>query len=164
MQFSAGYSGYEGTFIAWSYSTVNLLGTGESLELMAQYGKRIKNYSFSFTVLRVRPAGQSRVHDLRPLYVLSRPLYPKVPGSQSKHRVQGEWVLRSSVTYGYENIAVGPTSGEEDASAGGYYNPYYYGGTYGYGDYRVASLSTALYRSTVDSPWRRQAVLGTGGF
>ncbi len=42
MQFSAGYSGYEGTFIAGSYSTVNLLGTGESLELMAQYGKRIR--------------------------------------------------------------------------------------------------------------------------
>ncbi len=32
IQFTAGYSGYEGTFVALSYSTVNFLGAGENLE------------------------------------------------------------------------------------------------------------------------------------
>ena len=32
------------------------------------------------------------------------------------------------------------------------YNPYYYGGYYGFGNYFVGSLSTAIYRSTIDSP------------
>ena len=49
IQFTAGYSGYEGTFVAISYSTVNFLGAGENLEITAQYGKRIRNYSFGFT-------------------------------------------------------------------------------------------------------------------
>ena len=37
IQFTAGYSGYEGTFVAFSYSTVNFLGAGEKLELMTQF-------------------------------------------------------------------------------------------------------------------------------
>jgi len=49
IQFSAGYSGYEGTFIALSYSTVNFLGAGEKLEMMLQHGRRIKNYMFGFS-------------------------------------------------------------------------------------------------------------------
>jgi len=49
IQFTAGYSGYQGTFVALSYSTVNFLGAGEKLQLSLQYGKRIKNYSFGFT-------------------------------------------------------------------------------------------------------------------
>ena len=49
IQFNAGYSGYEGTFIGLSYSTVNFLGAGEQLNLMLQHGKRVKNYQFGFT-------------------------------------------------------------------------------------------------------------------
>ncbi len=49
IQFTAGYSGYEGTFVAAGYQTVNFLGAGETLDITAQYGKRIRNYSFGFT-------------------------------------------------------------------------------------------------------------------
>jgi len=49
IQFTAGYSGYEGTFVAFSYSTVNFLGSGETLDLTLQHGKRVKNYSFSMS-------------------------------------------------------------------------------------------------------------------
>jgi outer membrane protein insertion porin family len=153
LQFSAGYSGYEGTFIAGSYSTVNLLGTGESLELMAQYGKRVKNYSIGFTEPYAFELPVSLGFTIYNRYVY----YPYLYTQQSLganfsvgFRVKGFW--RSNVTYGYENIDVGPTSSEDDATAGAYYNPYYYGGSYGYGKYHVGSLSTALYRNTVDSP------------
>jgi outer membrane protein insertion porin family len=153
LQFSAGYSGYEGTFILGSYSTVNLLGTGESLELMAQYGKRIKNYSLSFTEPYVLDLPVSAGFMIFNRYVY----YPYLFTQQSRgvnfnfgFRVKGFW--RANVTYGYEYIDVGPKSGDDDTKAGAYYNPYYYGGSYGYGEYHVGSLSTALFRNTVDSP------------
>jgi outer membrane protein insertion porin family len=49
IQFTAGYSGYEGYFVALSYETVNFLGAGENLSLTLQTGKRVRNYSFGFT-------------------------------------------------------------------------------------------------------------------
>ncbi len=49
IQFTAGYSGYEGTFVAFTYSTVNFLGGGETLDLTLQHGKRVKNYSFGMS-------------------------------------------------------------------------------------------------------------------
>jgi outer membrane protein insertion porin family len=152
IQFSAGYSGYEGTFISLSYSTVNFLGMGENLEVMAQYGKRVKNYLFSFT----EP------------YFLDLPLnvglsvynryyyYPGLFSQQARginynfgFRIKGFW--RSTLTYGFEYLDIGaaPVEDEEESVS---YNPYYYAGTYGYGNYYVGSLSTVIYRSTVDSP------------
>jgi outer membrane protein insertion porin family len=153
VQFSAGYSGYEGTFIAGSYSTVNLLGAGESLELMAQYGKRVKNYSFGFTEPYAFDLPVSLGFSVFNRYVYYPYLYTqKSRGANvsSGFRVKGFW--RSNVTYGYEFIDVGPTSSAEDESSVGYYNPYYYGGAYGYGEYHVGSVSTTFYRSTIDSP------------
>jgi outer membrane protein insertion porin family len=35
--------------VAFSYSTVNFLGGGETLDLTLQQGKRVKNYSFGLT-------------------------------------------------------------------------------------------------------------------
>jgi len=152
IQFSAGYSGYEGAFISMSYSTVNFLGMGENLEVMAQYGKRVKNYLFSFT----EP------------YFLDLPLnvglsmynryfyYPGLYSQQSRginynfgFRIKGFW--KSNLTYGFEYLDIGAAP-EEDEEETYVYNPYYYGGTYGYGNYYVGSLSTVIYRSTVDSP------------
>ncbi|MDH7511479.1 MAG: outer membrane protein assembly factor BamA [Clostridiales bacterium] len=152
IQFSAGYSGYEGAFISMSYSTVNFLGMGENLEVMAQYGKRIKNYLFSYT--------QPYVFD-RPLNaglsVYNRYFY--YPGLYSQEarginynlafRIKGFW--RSTLTYGFEYLDIGAAPAEDDEETI-VYNPYYYGGTYGYGNYYVGSLSTSIYRSTVNSP------------
>ena len=151
IQFSAGYSGYEGAFVSLSYSTVNFLGMGENLEVMAQYGKRIKNYLFSFT--------EPYVFDL-PLNlgfsVYNRySYYPGLFTQQSRginynagFRIKGFW--RANLTYGFEYVDVGEAAVEDEDDSN--YTPYYYGGTYGYGNYYVGSLSTSIYRNTVDSP------------
>ena len=150
IQFSAGTSGYEGTFIMGSYSTVNLLGTGESMEVMAQYGKRTKNYMFSFTepyVLNLPLSAGFRVYD-RSIY------YPSLYSQQTRgisfdfgFRILGFW--RANLTYGFEylNLDSAPIDSEEGVSSA-----YDFGGLYGYGEYYVGSLSPMLYRSTVDSP------------
>jgi outer membrane protein insertion porin family len=152
LQFSAGYSGYEGTFIAGEYSTVNLLGTGESLQLMAQYGKRIKNYSLGFTEPYVLDMPVSAGFTIYNRYIY----YPYLFSQQSRgmnvtlgFRVRGFW--RTNLTYGFEYLDVGPATDEGSATSS-YFNPYYYGGIYGYGKYHVGSLTTSLFRNTVDSP------------
>jgi outer membrane protein insertion porin family len=161
IQFTAGYSGYDGTFVALSYSTVNFLGAGETLELGVQYGKRVKNYSFGFS--------EPYVFDL-PLTlgfnVYSR--YNAYPGLfdqkskgidlQASARVFGYW--RTGLVYSLQYLEMfEPTVEYND-----YYNPYYgygggmggympyYYGSYGYGKYNMSSITPTFYRSTIDSP------------
>ncbi len=145
IQFTAGYSGYEGTFVAFSYSTVNFLGAGETLEFMVQTGKRVKNYSFGFT----EP------------YFLDQPItigfnifdrkidYPYLYNQKSKGidltlgaRLVEYW--RANVTYSYQNVDVTVPAD----------SPYqgYYGSMFGIGKYNISSIEPLLYRSTVDSP------------
>ncbi len=152
VQFSAGYSGYDGSYVSLSYSTVNLLGTGEQLNLMAQYGKRIKNYSLGYTqpyVFELPLSAGFNVSDRS-----SR--YPNLFDQESRgidlnlsFRVRGFWM--TNLTYGFEYLNLKAASTSDD-SASSYYNPYYYGGTYGYGHYYVGSLTTSVFRNTVDSP------------
>ena len=159
VQFTAGYSGYEGTFVAMSYSTVNFLGAGETLELGVQYGKRVKNYSFGFS--------EPYVFDL-PLTlgfnVYNR--FNKYPGLfdqksrgidlQASARVLGYW--RTGLVYSLQYLEMFEPSIEYDAyynpyyGYGGYTNPYYYYGSYGYGKYNMSSITPTIYRSTIDSP------------
>ncbi len=162
IQFTTGYSGYEGTFVALSYSTVNFLGAGETLELGVQYGKRVKNYSFGFS--------EPYVFDL-PLTlgfnIYSR--FNKYPGLfdqksrgvdlQASARVFGYW--RTGLVYSLQYLEMFEPSIEYSA----YYNPYYgyggglggmispyYYGSFGYGKYNMSSITPTLYRSTIDSP------------
>jgi outer membrane protein insertion porin family len=154
IQFSAGYSGYEGTFISGGYSTVNLLGMGESLDLSAQYGKRVKNYSLGFTepYFLDLPVSIGATIFNRSIY------YPGYYSQESRGvnytvgtRIIG--YLMTSVTYGFEYMNVGAAATDSsDSETASYYNPNYGGGTYGYGHYYVGSLTTSLYRNTVDSP------------
>ncbi len=145
IQFTAGYSGYEGTFVALSYSTVNFLGAGETLEFMIQQGKRIKNYSFGFTepYLFDQPITLGfNIYD-------RRINYPYLYNQKSKGidltlgaRIMGYW--RANVTYSYQNVNVSVPE-----------NSYYYGyysSMYGIGKYNMSSIEPLLYRSTVDSP------------
>ncbi|MFA9453067.1 MAG: outer membrane protein assembly factor BamA [Candidatus Aminicenantaceae bacterium] len=161
IQFSAGYSGYQGTFVSVSYSTVNFLGAGEKLEAAIQYGKLIKNYSFGFTepYLFDLPINLGfRVHDQSMTYVglfnrRSRGVSVNFGG-----RIRG--YVRGSLVYSYENLNVT----EYDGSGGDpYYNPYsnpygsgssgYYGNPYySYGKYNISSITPSIYRNTVDSP------------
>ncbi len=157
IQFTAGYSGYEGTFVALSYSTVNFLGAGETLELGVQYGKRVKNYSFGFS--------EPYVFDL-PLTlgfnIYSRfNKYPSLFDQKSRGidlqanaRIFG--YLRAGLVYSLQYLEMF----EPSISYDDYYNPYYgygsyspyYYGSYGYGKYNLSSITPTLYRSTIDSP------------
>ena len=141
VQFSAGYSGYEGTFVAFSYSTVNFLGAGETLEFSVQRGKLVKNYSFGFT----EP------------YIFDKPItagfnvfkrdtsYPwyiyKAKGIEltTGMRVSGYW--RANLSYSYQNVFSQVPAGS------GTSNNYY-----GTGKYNESSITPMLFRSTIDSP------------
>jgi outer membrane protein insertion porin family len=47
--FGGGVSGLEGAFINASFATTNFLGTGETLQLSAQTGRRTRNYQLAIT-------------------------------------------------------------------------------------------------------------------
>ncbi len=152
IQFSAGYSGYQGAFIAISYGTVNFLGAGEQMDVMFQYGKRVKNYMFSFTEPYIFDKPMSLGFSVYNRYYVYPGLYDrKSVGSslQFGTRIKEYW--RASLSYSYEYLTLQAPSEELDEDA--YYgNSAYYGGVYGYGNYRVSSITPSIYRNTVDSP------------
>ena len=160
IQFSAGYSGYDGFFVAASYSTVNFLGAGESLEISAQYGKRIKSYVFSFTEPYFLDQPINIGFSIYSRYIIYPYLYDrKGRGADLILGARLYGYLRGSLTYSYENVEIGPPSYTD----GGYYPPYYPGYPtypiypgggypYGYGKYNVSAIIPTIYRSTVDSP------------
>jgi outer membrane protein insertion porin family len=139
VQFSAGYSGYEGTFVALSYSTVNFLGAGEKLDLMVQNGKRIKSYLVGFSEPYFLDYPISLGFNVYNRYII----YPYLFDQKSKGvnftiggRIKG--YLRANLTYAYEYINI-------DADEDSYY--YYYRG-----GYAVSSITPMIYSSTINSP------------
>lgn len=157
IQFTAGYSGYEGFFVAASYSTVNFMGAGENLEVTAQVGKRVKNYVFSFTEPYLLDLPISTGFNIYSRYIILPYLYDQK--SKGVDLILGARIrgyLRGNLTYSFQNLSVQPSSYEGD------YYPYYpgYGGYYGYpgypgygyGTYNVSAVIPTLYRSTIDSP------------
>jgi len=142
IQFSAGYSGYDGTFVALSYSTVNFLGAGENLELTLQYGKRVKNYIFGFTEPYLLDLPINVGLNLHDSYQFYPGLYER-KGKGFDFSVGGRlyeyW--RANLTYSYEFVDI-----TYDANLG--YDPYYFGLTH----YNISSLNPSIYRSTIDSP------------
>jgi outer membrane protein insertion porin family len=145
IQFTAGYSGYEGMFVAFSYSTVNFLGAGETLELSVQQGKLIKNYSFGFSEPYVfdKPitAGFNIYRrDLHyPWYWRKGDGIDLITGT----RLFGMW--RTNLTFTYEKVKM------EVSGASGFTPPSYYP-YYGNQRYNESSVTPMIYRSTVDSP------------
>jgi outer membrane protein insertion porin family len=143
IQFSAGYSGYDGTFLAFSYSTVNFLGAGENLDLTIQQGKRIRNYSFGFSepYLFDQPvtAGfniYDRYYDYSALGLYTQ----KAKGVDLTlgARLFGYW--RANLTYTIQKINVSYPEGTALAPI------------YGSGTFYESSVTPMLYRSTIDSP------------
>jgi outer membrane protein insertion porin family len=159
IQFTAGYSGYEGTFIALSYSTVNFLGAGENLEITAQYGKRIRNYVFGFTEPYLFDYPINVGFNIYDRYVV----YPFIYNRMDKGidlslsaRIIGYW--RGNLTYSYQNVNItqpDTTIAETTVNSANpylsYYDPYS-AGLYGWGRYNMSSLNPSIYRTTVDSP------------
>jgi outer membrane protein insertion porin family len=144
IQFTAGYSGYEGTFLAFSYSTVNFLGAGETLELSVQQGKLVKNYSFGFSepYLFDKPMTAGFNVYKRNVNYTTYGLYrQKTQGIDLSlgTRLFGYW--RASMVYTIQRV-------DMEYPAGSTYALIY--GTSG--KYYESSLTPMLYRSTVDSP------------
>ncbi len=144
IQFSAGYSGYEGTFVAFSYSTVNFLGAGETLELTAQQGKLVKNYSFGFSepYLFDKPLSAGfNIYDRKTDYSSLGLYKQKTKGIDLSlgTRIFGYW--RANATYTIQRIQMEYPQGSS------------YGAFYGTtGKYYESSITPMLFRSTVDSP------------
>ncbi len=161
IQFTGGYSGYQGTFLAISYSTVNLLGAGEKVDLMFQYGKRIRNYALGFSEPYVFDLPLNVGFNIHDQFMILPGLYNrrgKGLDLQFGGRIRGYW--RSSLVYSFEYLEISEYEGGEDDPYldplynpyyGGY-NPYYYGGNFGFGKYNISSITPTLYRNTVDSP------------
>jgi outer membrane protein insertion porin family len=164
IQFTAGYSGYQGPFVAISYGTVNFLGAGEKLDLTFQYGKRIKNYSFGFTEPYIFDRPMSLGFNIYSRYMVYPYLYDrKSKGVSLVYGARLRGYLRTSITYGYELVDISsPTEFDDDYYYSGYgyggmgygYGSYYgsYYGPYGYGSWNIGYLYPTLYRNTVDSP------------
>ncbi|MFP4081700.1 MAG: outer membrane protein assembly factor BamA [Candidatus Aminicenantes bacterium] len=151
IQFTAGYSGYQGTFVALSYSTVNFLGAGEKLELVFQHGKRIKNYMFGFTEPYFLDHPITVGFNVYNRYMV----YPYLFDRKGKGidlvvgaRIKGYWRTNLTYTYEYINIEVPEDSGQDGGYMG--YDPYYF--SMWEGGYAVSSIMPVVYRSTVDSP------------
>jgi len=142
IQFTAGYSGYEGTFVAFSYSTVNFLGAGETLELTAQQGKLVKNYSFGFTepYLFDKPMTAGfNVYDRKTDYSSFGLYKQKTKGIDLTlgTRLFGMW--RASTTYTIQKLNVSYPAGTISS-------------IYGSGVFYESSITPMLWRSTIDSP------------
>ena len=149
IQFSAGYSGYQGTFVSLGYSTVNFLGAGEKLDITLQHGKYIKNYVFGFSEPYFLDYPITLGFNIYNRYIVYPGLYDrKGKGADIIFgaRIIGYW--RTNVTYGYEDVSI-KIPGEDDKD----YNidPMYYL-MYGLRDYGISSINWSVYRSTVDHP------------
>jgi outer membrane protein insertion porin family len=144
VQFTAGYSGYEGMFVAFSYSTVNFLGAGENLELAVQQGKLVKNYSFGFSepYLFDKPLTAGFNIYYRKTDYTTYGLYKQdMRGIDLTlgTRLGGYW--RGNLTYSLQYVKM-------DYPAGSYYQLLY--GQYG--NYYMSAVTPMIWRSTVDSP------------
>jgi len=151
IQFSAGYSGYEGTFIMLNYSTVNFLGAGEKLDLMIQHGKRVKSYMFGFSEPYFLDLPVNLGLNVFNRYTYYPGLYEtrrKGINFSSGSRIRG--YLRANLTYSFEfvNIDV-PDLDESIEHPELYYNPY---AIYDDQGYNISSITPALFRSTINSP------------
>jgi outer membrane protein insertion porin family len=145
VQFTAGYSGYEGTFVAFSYSTVNFLGAGETLELTAQQGKLVKNYSFGFSepYLFDKPITAGfNIYNRKTDYTYYNLYKQKLQGIDLSTglRLFGMW--RANLTYTLQRI-------EMEYPEGSYYATLYRNLS---GKYYQSSITPMIWRSTIDSP------------
>ncbi len=143
VNFNAGYSGYEGLFVAVGYSTQNFLGRGETLAIRLQTGTRSKQYSLSFTepYLFNLPASLGfNVHNTSQEYTF---LNRKSTGFgfQTSARLWGFW--GASLGYSYEDVE---STAVYEAETDSYLNALYnYTGA-------ISSLSPTIYYNSVDSP------------
>lgn len=145
LNFNAGYSGYDGLFVALGYSTRNFMGGGETFSANLQLGTRAKQYSLSFTepYLFHLPASLGvSVHNSS----LEYPFLSKKStgfGFSTSARLWGYW--GASLAYNFEDVESAAVDGDDSEINSFYRNYYNYSGT-------ISSISPTLYYSSVDSP------------
>jgi len=147
IQFSAGYSGYDGTFVSFGYSTVNFLGGGENVEFQAQQGKRIKNYSIGVSepYLFDLPMTVGVTLSDRKTDFSAYGLYTQKSQGIDLNlgmRISGYW--RASLTYSLQKVNMSYPEGTTLSS--------YYTLIYGFGTFYESSITPMIYKSTIDSP------------
>lgn len=138
-QLTGGYSGYQGVFIGGSFSTVNFLGAGEKFELMLEYGDRSKSYIIGF----YEPYLFDKLLSFKFKLFNRDVVFPDLFNRNGKgiqldfdSKVRNYWW--AGVGYDLEIVNVDSIGLENNE---------------GVTDQSVSSLSTFVYRNTVDSPF-----------
>jgi outer membrane protein insertion porin family len=159
IQFTAGYSGYEGTFVAISYSTVNFLGAGENLEATVQTGARVRNYSFGFTEPYLFDLPINAGINLYDRYMVYPYLYDRKDRGVDLSlgfRLPGWWHVSLTYSISFINVQYPSTTDATDTTTttdttSVALDPLYMA-MYGWGRYFMNSITPSIYRSSIDSP------------
>ncbi len=145
IQFTGGYSGLEGPFVAVSYQTVNFLGGGETLDVVLQTAKRGRNYRLGFS--------EPFLFDL-PMTVginlyNSSLQYPELFTRRDKGI---DFTFASRIyrflrfDFSYTNAFIEMRDVNENLL---YSAPWYY---WNIGKQRLSSITPTIYYSSIDSP------------
>jgi len=147
INFSTGYSGYDGFFIALGYSTKNFMGMGESLTANMQYGSRSQNYRLAFSEPYIFNLNASGGIDVFKTSFKYPGLYTREGAGFNLSTSWRFWRFwGGAMTYSFERVSI--TEVDESLQ---YSNPYY-AAYYQEGKRTISSISPVLYYSTVDSP------------
>ncbi len=147
INFSTGYSGYDGFFIALGYSTKNFMGMGESLTANMQYGSRSQNYRLAFSEPYIFNLNASGGIDLFKTSFRYPGLYTREGAGFNLSTSWRFWKFwGGALTYSFERVAIADV-----AESLQYSNPYY-AAYYMEGKRTISSISPVIYYSTVDSP------------
>jgi len=147
LNFNVGYSGYDGWFVAFGYSTQNFLGLGETFALNLQTGTRSKNYQLAFTEPRLFDSFASLGVDVHRTSYEYPGLYTRFAEGFTVSTGARFWKYwGTSLIYSFENIEVSNVNEELEWN-----NPYSYF-YYTEGKRTISAFSPTLYYSTVDSP------------
>lgn len=147
VNFSTGYSGYDGFFVALGYSTKNFMGMGESLTANVQYGSRSQNYRLAFTEPYIFNLSASGGLDIFKTSYRYPGLYTREGAGFNLSTSWRFWRFwGGNLVYSFERVEIADVN--EDLE---YTNPYY---AYYYqeGKRTISSINPILYYSTVDSP------------
>jgi outer membrane protein insertion porin family len=140
--------------VAASYSTVNFLGGGETFEITAQYGGRIRNYVLGLTEPYVFDLPISAGFNIYSRYQD----YPLIYNQKSRGidlnlgaRIIGYW--RAGLTYSFQflDVTYPTTTDSTTGTTTTAVDPLYLA-MFGWGKYNMSSITPSIYRSTIDSP------------
>lgn len=147
INFSTGYSGFDGWFIALGYQTQNFMGLGETFAINFQKGTRSQNYRFAFTepyIFNLRASLGIDVHKTSFKYPYLYTRDGEGFNISTAFRLFKFW--GSSLIYSFERIDISDVNqdiGWTNPLSQFYYQP---------GKRTISSFSPTIYYSTVDSP------------